>query len=44
LRWSGNAAGVCFQGAMGPRVTEKDLILHLIGTIGAAGGSGYAVE
>ena len=35
---------VRFQGAMGPGVTAKDLILHLIGTIGAAGGSGYAVE
>src|SRR6266567_2145045 len=35
---------VCFQGTMGPGVTAKDLILHLIGTIGAAGGTGYAVE
>ena len=27
-----------------PGVTPKDLILHLIGEIGAAGGTGYAVE
>ena len=35
---------VRFEGSMGPMVTAKDLILHLIGTIGAAGGTGYAVE
>jgi 3-isopropylmalate/(R)-2-methylmalate dehydratase large subunit len=35
---------VHFEGVMGAGVTPKDLILHLIGTIGAAGGSGYAVE
>ncbi len=35
---------VRFEGRMGLGVTPKDLILHLIGTIGAAGGSGYAVE
>jgi 3-isopropylmalate/(R)-2-methylmalate dehydratase large subunit len=35
---------VRFEGRLGPGVTAKDLILHLIGTIGAAGGSGYAVE
>jgi 3-isopropylmalate/(R)-2-methylmalate dehydratase large subunit len=31
-------------GALGPGVTAKDLILHIIGTIGAAGGSGYVIE
>jgi 3-isopropylmalate/(R)-2-methylmalate dehydratase large subunit len=35
---------VTFIGSAAPGVTPKDLILHLIGTIGAAGGSGYAVE
>jgi len=35
---------VTFEGAMGAGVTAKDVILHLIGTIGAAAGSGYAVE
>jgi 3-isopropylmalate/(R)-2-methylmalate dehydratase large subunit len=35
---------VMFQGRMGTGVTAKDVILHLIGRIGAAGGSGYAVE
>ncbi|WP_095011947.1 3-isopropylmalate dehydratase large subunit [Tsuneonella mangrovi] len=31
-------------GALGPGVTPKDLILHIIGTIGAAGGTGYVIE
>ncbi len=35
---------VTFDGAIGPGVTAKDMILHLISTHGAAGGSGYAVE
>ena len=35
---------VSFEGAMAAGVTPKDMILHLIGTIGAAGGAGYAVE
>ncbi len=33
-----------FEGRLGAGVTPKDMILHLIGTIGAAGGDGYAVE
>ena len=33
-----------FDGEMGLGVTPKDLILRLIGEIGAAGGTGYAVE
>jgi 3-isopropylmalate/(R)-2-methylmalate dehydratase large subunit len=33
-----------FDGTPGPGVTPKDMILHLIGTIGAAAGTGYAVE
>jgi 3-isopropylmalate/(R)-2-methylmalate dehydratase large subunit len=35
---------VRFEGAMRLGVTPKDLILALIGRIGAAGGTGYAVE
>jgi 3-isopropylmalate/(R)-2-methylmalate dehydratase large subunit len=33
-----------FEGRMPFGVTPKDLILALIGTIGAAGGTGYAIE
>lgn len=32
------------NGALGPGVTAKDLILHIIGVIGAAGGTGYVIE
>ena len=35
---------VIFEGATGPGVTPKDMILHLIGTLGAAAGTGFAVE
>ena len=35
---------VNFNGQLQPGVTAKDLILHLIGKIGANGGIGYAVE
>jgi len=35
---------VTFEGRRHPGVTPKDMILHLIGQIGAAGGTGYAVE
>jgi 3-isopropylmalate/(R)-2-methylmalate dehydratase large subunit len=38
------AMRVSFEGAMPLGVTPKDLILRLIGVIGAAGGTGYAVE
>src|SRR5215813_10927808 len=33
-----------FEGTPAPSVTAKDMILNLIGAIGAAGGTGYAVE
>ncbi len=32
------------EGSLGPGVTAKDLILHIIGVIGAAGGTGYVIE
>ena len=32
------------DGTLGPGVTAKDIILHIIGTIGTAGGTGYAIE
>jgi 3-isopropylmalate/(R)-2-methylmalate dehydratase large subunit len=35
---------VSFDGACRPGITPKDMILYLIGRIGAAGGTGYAVE
>ncbi len=35
---------VNFRGQLNPGVSAKDLILHLIGAHGAAGGLGYAVE
>jgi 3-isopropylmalate/(R)-2-methylmalate dehydratase large subunit len=38
------AMEVRVTGALGPGVTAKDLILHIIGEIGAAGGTGYVIE
>jgi 3-isopropylmalate/(R)-2-methylmalate dehydratase large subunit len=38
------AMRVRLEGRPGPGVTPKDLILHLIGRIGADGGAGHAVE
>ena len=32
------------EGALGPGVTPKDLILHIIGVIGTAGGTGHVIE
>ena len=32
------------DGDLGPGVTPKDLILHIIGVIGTAGGTGYVIE
>ncbi len=35
---------VRFNGVLAPGVTAKDLILHLIGAMGARSGTGYAIE
>ena len=35
---------VRFDGALAPGVTAKDLALHLIGRLGTAAGTGYAIE
>ncbi|NNM79545.1 MAG: 3-isopropylmalate dehydratase large subunit [Gallionella sp.] len=35
---------VCVEGALGRGVTAKDLALAVIGKIGTAGGTGYAIE
>ena len=35
---------VRIDGRLGPGVTAKDLVLAVIGTIGTAGGTGYAIE
>jgi 3-isopropylmalate/(R)-2-methylmalate dehydratase large subunit len=32
------------EGELGPGVTAKDLVLHITGVLGAAGGSGYVIE
>ncbi|MBA3980568.1 MAG: 3-isopropylmalate dehydratase large subunit [Alcanivorax sp.] len=32
------------EGELGPGVTAKDVVLHIIGVIGTAGGTGYALE
>jgi 3-isopropylmalate/(R)-2-methylmalate dehydratase large subunit len=32
------------SGELNPGVTAKDLVLHIIGSIGTAGGTGYAIE
>ncbi len=32
------------NGDLGPGITAKDLVLHIIGTIGAAGGTGHVIE
>jgi len=31
-------------GLLGPGITSKDLILHIIGVLGTAGGTGYVIE
>jgi len=38
------AMEVRVTGTLGPGVTSKDLILHIIGELGTAGGTGYVIE
>lgn len=38
------AMEVRVEGDLGPGVTAKDLVLHITGVLGAAGGSGYVIE
>ena len=38
------AMEVRVDGALGPGVTAKDLILHIIGVIGTGGGTGHVIE
>ena len=38
------AMEVRVEGALGPGVTPKDLILHIVGAIGTAGGTGHVIE
>ena len=35
---------VTVQGSVGKGVTAKDIVLAIIGEIGTAGGTGYAIE
>ena len=35
---------VSVNGQVGPGVTAKDIVLHIIGEIGTAGGTGYTIE
>jgi len=35
---------VSVEGDLSPAVTAKDVVLHIIGIIGTAGGNGYAIE
>ncbi len=35
---------VAVTGELGPGVTSKDLILHIIGVVGTAGGTGHVIE
>ncbi len=38
------AMEVRIEGDLGPGVTAKDLVLHITGVLGAAGGTGYVIE
>ena len=35
---------VLVEGKVGPGITAKDIVLHIIGVIGTAGGTGHAIE
>ncbi|MET0181244.1 MAG: 3-isopropylmalate dehydratase large subunit, partial [Novosphingobium sp.] len=38
------AMEVRVDGTLGPGITAKDLVLHIVGRIGTAGGTGYVIE
>jgi 3-isopropylmalate/(R)-2-methylmalate dehydratase large subunit len=44
LQKKSRAMQVVVDGAVGPGVTAKDIVLAIIGRIGTAGGTGYAIE
>lgn len=44
LQKKARAMRIRLEGSMGPGVTAKDLALAVIGRIGTAGGTGYAIE
>lgn len=44
LLQSAKTMEVRVEGAVGPGVSAKDIILHITGTIGAAGGTGHVIE
>jgi 3-isopropylmalate/(R)-2-methylmalate dehydratase large subunit len=44
LQKKSKAMLVVVEGAVGPGVTAKDIVLAIIGRIGTAGGTGYAIE
>jgi 3-isopropylmalate/(R)-2-methylmalate dehydratase large subunit len=35
---------VCVEGELGPGVSAKDVVLHITGVLGAAGGTGHVIE
>ena len=39
-----NTMEVRVDGVLGPGVTPKDLILHIVGVVGTAGGNGHVIE
>ncbi|GAA4647514.1 3-isopropylmalate dehydratase large subunit [Pontixanthobacter gangjinensis] len=39
-----NNMEIVVKGELGPGVTSKDLILHIIGIVGTAGGTGHVIE
>merc|ERR1719182_92381 len=44
LQKKGKNMRIAVEGELGPGVTSKDLVLHIIGTIGTAGGTGSVLE
>ncbi len=44
LQHKPNTLGIHIEGELGPGVTAKDVILHVIGAIGVGGGTGSVIE